>query len=202
MNTFEMPFWSKQQSVIGIDEAGRGPLAGPMVVAGVVFEANYQHSLINDSKKLSEKKRRELFDVIMKDALEIIIMVVDEVTIDQLNIYQAAKKAMTDIARISVADAVLTDAMPLEIDKPVISIIKGDQRSISIAAASIIAKVVRDNKMIHLDKQYPQFGFARHKGYPTAAHLEAIATFGITACHRRSYGPVMFHQQSLFSDKG
>lgn len=202
MNTYETPFWSKHQSVIGIDEAGRGPLAGPMVVAGVVFVPGYQHPLIYDSKKLSEKKRRDLFDVILHDAVEIIIMIVDEATIDQLNIYQAAKKAMADIARVSMADAVLTDAMPIDSEKPVVSIIKGDRLSISIAAASIIAKVVRDNKMMHLDKQYPQFGFAKHKGYPTAAHLEAIAAFGITDCHRKSYGPVMFHQQSLFSDKG
>lgn len=202
MNTFELPFWQDQLLVCGIDEAGRGPLAGPLVVAGIVLPVGYVHPLINDSKQLSEKKRALLFKEIMRDALEILIVVVDEGTIDKENIYQATKKAMTRIAEHSMAGSVLTDAMPLDINKPVQSIIKGDCRSISIAAASIIAKVIRDTKMIHLDKVYPEYGFAKHKGYGTKAHIDAICTYGITPIHRKSFAPVAFHQESLFSDKG
>ena len=202
MNTFEMPFWRDNKVVCGIDEAGRGPLAGPMVVAGVVFPIGYQHSLINDSKQLSEKKRNLLFCEIMRDAVEVIVVVVDEATIDKVNIYQCAKLAMANIAKCSIANAILTDAMPLEVKKDVTSIIKGDTKSISIAAASIIAKVIRDTKMKHLDKLYPEYGFAKHKGYGTKAHLDAISTYGITPIHRRTFAPVAYHQQSLFTDKG
>jgi ribonuclease HII len=202
MNTFEMPFWNDNQVVCGIDEAGRGPLAGPMVVAGVVFPIGYQHPLINDSKQLSEKKRKLLFYEIMRDAIEVIVVVVDEATIDKVNIYQCAKLAMANIAQCSIAHAILTDAMPLEIKKNVTSIIKGDTKSISIAAASIIAKVVRDTKMQYLDKIYPEYGFAKHKGYGTKVHLDAISTYGITPIHRRTFAPVCYHQQSLFTDKG
>lgn len=202
MNTYEMPYWNDNKVVCGIDEAGRGPLAGPMVVAGVVFPVGYQHPLINDSKQLSEKKRKLLFCEIMRDAIEVIIVVVDEVTIEKVNIYQCAKLAMANIAMCSIANAILTDAMPLDVKKDVTSIIKGDTKSISIAAASIIAKVVRDTKMQHLDKMYPDYGFAKHKGYCTKVHLDAICTYGITPIHRRTFAPVAYHQQSLFTDKG
>lgn len=202
MNTFELPSWNEMKLVCGIDEAGRGPLAGPMVVAGVVLPIGYVHPMINDSKQLSEKKRDLLFSEIMRDALEVIIVIVDEATIDKVNIYQAAKQAMTHIARYSIATDVLTDAMPLDLDKQVLSIIKGDTKSISIAAASIIAKVVRDTKMKHLDRMYPKYGFAKHKGYGTKAHIDAICIYGITPIHRKSFAPVAFHQESLFSDKG
>jgi ribonuclease HII len=202
MNTYELPFWNAGQLVCGIDEAGRGPLAGPMVVAGVVLPIGYSHSVINDSKQLSEKKRNLLFTEIMRDAVEVIIVIVDEATIDKQNIYQAAKSAMTKIAHCSVSHSILTDAMPVTCDKQVQSIIKGDTKSISIAAASIIAKVVRDTKMKHLDSIYPQYGFAKHKGYGTQVHLNAIAAYGITPIHRKSFAPVAFHQESLFSDKG
>jgi ribonuclease HII len=202
MNTYEQPYWNKHQLVIGIDEAGRGPLAGPMVVAGVVLPIGYDHPMINDSKQLSEKKRDALYIEIMRDALEVIIVIVDEATIDRENIYQAAKQAMTNIAHCSMAVAVLTDAMPLTISKNSTSIIKGDTLSISIAAASIIAKVVRDTKMKHLDHVYPEYGFAKHKGYGTKLHLEAIHTHGITPIHRKSFAPISYHQESLFSYKG
>ena len=202
MNTFEMPFWNVGKVVCGIDEAGRGPLAGPMVVAGVVFPIGYQHPMINDSKQLSEKKRKLLFCEIMRDAIEVIVVVVDEATIDKDNIYQCAKQAMAKIATYSIASAVLTDAMPINVKKDVTSIIKGDTKSISIAAASIIAKVMRDTKMKHFDKMYPEYGFAKHKGYGTKAHLDAIGKYGITPIHRRSFAPVAYHQQSLFTDKG
>lgn len=202
MNTFEMPYWSDRQTVLGIDEAGRGPLAGPMVVAGVVLPIGYDHALINDSKKLSDKKRRQLYLEIMRDALEVNIIIVSETMIDRMNVYQAAKMAMTSIAMRSSAFAVLTDAMPLSITKTSESLIKGDSKSISIAAASIVAKVIRDTMMIHLDRLYPDYGFARHKGYGTEAHLEAIAKYGITPSHRKSFAPVAFHQETLFADKG
>jgi ribonuclease HII len=202
MNTFEQPFWNEDEFVIGIDEAGRGPLAGPLVVAGVVLPIGYSHPMINDSKQLSEKKRKELFSVIMKDACEVMIVIVDETTIDRENIYQATKQAMTIIAQRSIAEAVLSDAMPLSLNKNVVSIIKGDSKSISIAAASIIAKVIRDTKMKHLDKFYPEYGFAKHKGYGTKVHLDAIRTYGITPIHRKSFAPVAFTQESLFTDKG
>ena len=202
MNTYELPFWQKQLLVCGIDEAGRGPLAGPLIVAGVVFPIGYMHPSINDSKQLSEKKRNLLFKEIMRDALEIMIVIVDEATIDKENIYQATKNAMVKIAQQSIACGILTDAMPLNTDKPAQSIIKGDSKSISIAAASIIAKVLRDTKMKHLDIVYPAYGFAQHKGYGTKAHIEAIRTHGITPIHRKSFAPVAFHQDSLFSDKG
>lgn len=202
MNTYEKPFWNDGRVVCGIDEAGRGPLAGPMVVVGVVLPMNYVHPKINDSKQLSESKRNALFTEIMRDAVEVIIVVVDEMTIDKVNIYQAAKQAMMKIAECSVADAILTDAMPIDVNKDTTSIIKGDSKSISIAAASIIAKVIRDTKMKHLDKIYPEYGFAKHKGYGTKVHMDAICAYGITPNHRRSFAPVAFHQESLFSDKG
>jgi len=187
MNTFELPFWQDNQLVCGIDEAGRGPLAGPMVVAGVVLPIGYSHSEINDSKQLSEKKRNSLFSLIMRDAE---------------NIYQAAKQAMTKIAVQSISNSILTDAMPIDCAKRVQSIIKGDSKSISIAAASIIAKVIRDTKMKHLDQLYPLYGFAKHKGYGTKEHIHAIAMYGILPIHRKSFAPVAFHQESLFSDEG
>jgi ribonuclease HII len=202
MNTFELPFWNEGKFVCGIDEAGRGPLAGPMIVAGVVLPIDYIHPMINDSKQLSEKKRNALFSEIMRDAVEVIIVVVNELTIDKENIYQAAKQAMVKIAHNSIAHAILTDAMPIEVNKDVTSIIKGDTKSISIAAASIVAKVIRDTKMKHLDKIYPQYGFAKHKGYGTKVHMDAIYTNGITPIHRKSFAPVAFYQESLFSDKG
>ncbi|PKM87022.1 MAG: ribonuclease HII [Firmicutes bacterium HGW-Firmicutes-10] len=202
MNTYEQPFWDDNQLVIGIDEAGRGPLAGPLIVAGVVLPIGYHHALINDSKQLSEKKRKLLFHEIMSNACEVIIVIVDETTIDRENIYQATRQAMANIARCSIAQAVLTDAMPLTLDKSVTSIIKGDSKSISIAAASIIAKVIRDTKMKHLDKIYPEYGFAKHKGYGTKAHTDAIQRYGITPIHRKSFAPVSFYQESLFANKG
>lgn len=177
--------------VMGIDEAGRGPIAGPLVVAGVIFPAGYHNDMIYDSKKLSAKKREALYDVIIKDALGYKIEIVDERTIDHLNIYQATKQTMLKIAQYLPADIVLTDAMPLEnCKKKVEAIIKGDQKSVNIAAASILAKVTRDRLMMNYDKQYPEYGFACHKGYPTKQHLEALEKYGACPIHRHSYGPV------------
>lgn len=183
--------------IMGLDEAGRGPIAGPLVVAGVVMPDNYDSDLIYDSKKLSEKKREEAFQIILTDAIWYKIEIVDEKTIDKENIYRATQNAMTRIANSNLnVDVVLTDAMPLpNCNKNVESIVKGDQKSINIAAASILAKVTRDRIMIELDGKYPQYGFKNHKGYPTKKHIEALDKYGILDCHRKSYGPVAKRNQ-------
>lgn len=185
----ELDFWPGQ-SVLGIDEAGRGPIAGPLVVAGVIFPAGYASEYIDDSKKLSEKKREALFEIIKKDALWYQIEIVDEPVIDKYNIYHATRRAMEKIAAGARADVVLTDAMKLQTDVNWKAIIKGDQKSLSIAAASILAKVTRDRIMLELDEKYPQYGFKKHKGYPTKAHLEALHKYGLQDCYRHSYRPV------------
>lgn len=188
----ENPLENKfHRTIVGLDEAGRGPMAGPLVVAGVVFPDGYTNPELDDSKRLSEKKRERLFAVIKQDAVWYDIEFVDEQTIDMKNIYRADQEAMFQIAKAAPADIVLTDAMPLDgLQKHVESIIKGDHKSISIAAASILAKVSRDHYMYHLDALYPQYGFAKHKGYPTKQHKEALRRFGVLPCHRRSYAPV------------
>lgn len=187
----EHDYWDQNQSVLGMDEAGRGPIAGPLMVAGVIFPKGYQNALIDDSKKLSEKKREALFKTIIQDALYYQILVVDEKTIDKKNIYRATQEAMMEITNKAQCDFVLSDAMPLpDIDKPYQAIVKGDQKSLSIAAASILAKVTRDRWMKKLDKMYPQYGLAKHKGYPTKAHIEALNKYGLQDFYRRSYGPV------------
>lgn len=191
MNQYELPFWGKEILVIGIDEAGRGPIAGPLVVAGAILPIGFQHPEINDSKKLSEKKREQLFTVIKEEAIAYQVEIVSIEEIDQLNIYQATKKAMIKIAKELSGMAVLTDAMPFQLeDKPVVDIIKGDQKSISIAAASILAKVTRDHIMIELHQKYPNYGFDKHKGYPTKMHVEALEEYGVTEVHRKTYEPV------------
>ncbi len=188
------------QLICGIDEAGRGPLAGPCVVCGVILPSGYTHPLINDSKQLSAKKRAQCFKDILKDALWISIYSVSNQTIDELNIYKATQQAMGKIALNAPTALIFTDAMPLKIEhKTCLDFIKGDARSINIAAASIIAKEVRDQLMLHYDQKYPLYGFKQHKGYPTKAHLEALNQYGSTAIHRQSYGPVAkLNQVSLF----
>lgn len=187
--------------IIGIDEAGRGPIAGPLVVAGVIFEKGYEHDSIYDSKKISEKKRNELYEVIIKDALYYTIEVVDIEFIDTHNIYRATQKTMERIvSECNLCDAVLSDAMPLpSIELPVQAIIKGDSKSVSIAAASILAKVTRDKIMEEYDLQYPEYGFKNHKGYPTKKHIEALETYGVLDIHRKSYSPVMKQLQKQMS---
>ncbi|MBQ6221403.1 MAG: ribonuclease HII [Solobacterium sp.] len=197
-NEYEHQYWQEYKYIVGIDEAGRGPLAGPLCVAGVVFEIGDENPLIYDSKALTEKKREELYDWILEDALYYEIKLVEPEEIDRLNIYRATQKSMLEIAGDLPAEIVLTDAMPLDMDKTVIPLVKGDQKSVSIAAASILAKVTRDRLMVEYDKIYPGYGFAKHKGYPTKEHLEAIDRLGITPIHRRSYGPVAARQQTLF----
>ena len=178
----------------GVDEVGRGPLIGSVVAACVVLPKGYTLEGLTDSKKLSEKKRNKFYDIIMRDALAVGIGEVSEKDIDNVNIYEATKIAM----KMAINDAnkkvgiehVLIDAMPLELDIPSTSIIKGDAKSISIAAASVIAKVTRDREMYELDRIYPMYDLAHNKGYGTKKHLEAIAKYGITKYHRISYAPV------------
>ena len=181
-------YWDQNQSVLGMDEAGRGPIAGPLMVAGVIFPKGYQNALIDDSKKLSEKKREELFKTIIQDALYYQILVVDEKTIDRKNIYRATQEAMMEIANKAQCDFVLSDAMPLpDIDKPYQAIVKGDQKSLSIAAASIIAKVTRDRLMVEYDKVLPGYDFASNKGYGTKKHIEGLKELGPSPIHRRTF---------------
>lgn len=187
----EWDLWDEHSWLLGLDEAGRGPIAGPLVVAGCQFVPGYKNPEIDDSKKLTEKKREKLFEQIKEDASWFMILIVSEKVIDQKNIYRATQEAMLEIAQAAPCDYVLSDAMKLPgLDKPYEAIIKGDSKSISIAAASILAKVTRDLIMVELDQKYPEYGFKKHKGYPTKAHLQALDTYGVLPCHRRSYGPV------------
>lgn len=190
---YENELYDKGINLIGgIDEVGRGPLIGPVVAACVILPKNYKLEGLTDSKKLSEKKRDKFYNILMKDAVSIGIGIVDEKEIDELNIYQATKKAMAqavDNMKIK-PEHILVDAMPLELDIPTTSIIKGDAKSITIAAASVIAKVTRDRMMYELDEKYPMYDLMHNKGYPTKNHLEALKKYGITKYHRLSYGPV------------
>ncbi len=196
-NEYENIYWPKDQLVLGIDEAGRGPLAGPLCVAGVIFPCGYQNDNIYDSKAISEKKREELFEVIKEDALWFEIVCVSEEDIDTYDIYHATQRTMQDIASHAPDCIVISDAMPLLIDKEAYHPTKGDQKSINVAAASILAKVTRDRIMLEYDAIYPQYGFKKNKGYPTKQHLEAIEKYGITEIHRKSFGPVKAQQQKL-----
>ena len=168
------------------------PLVGPVVTAAVILPVGYFNGLINDSKKLSEKRRNELYEIIMRDALSVSIGVADNKVIDEVNIYEATKLAMLEaIKNMKIKpEYLLIDAMKLNIDIPSNSIIKGDSKSLSIAAASVIAKVERDRMMLELDKKYPYYDFKNNKGYPTKKHIEAIKEYGITSLHRKTYGPV------------
>ena len=192
---FQEQFYSKKVKVIvGVDEAGRGPLAGPVVAAACILSRTYINKEINDSKQLSEKKREELFEIIKKDCVAYGVGIVSAEEIDTLNIYEATKKAMKEaINNLKVKfDLILTDAMPLKgFDVEVVPIIKGDAKAMPIAAASIIAKVTRDHMMEELGKKYPEYGFEVHKGYGTAKHMEALKKYGpIKGIHRFSYKPV------------
>ncbi len=188
LNDYENKCWPNNKLVMGIDEAGRGPLCGPLVVACCVLPIGYQNDMINDSKKLSEKKRELLFDQIKQDALFYDVKIVSPKEIDELNIYAATKKAMSKLALEKDVEYVLTDAMPLD-NKKVVPIIKGDAKSISIAAASIIAKVTRDRIMYELDAKYPEYEYRKHKGYPTKRHIELMEEYGIFDIYRMSYKP-------------
>lgn len=177
----------------GVDEVGRGPLIGPVVAACCVLPDDFKLEGLTDSKKLSEKKRDEFYKILTENTIYAIGIVSPE-EIDEINIYEASKKAMMlaieGVRKKINLEYVLVDAMPLDIDIQTLSIIKGDSKSISIAAASVIAKVTRDKMMYELDEKYPMYGFAKHKGYPTKAHLEAINTYGLIEGYRKTYKPV------------
>ena len=183
----------------GVDEVGRGPLIGSVVAACVILPHDFVLEGLTDSKKLSEKKRDEFYKIIWDKATSIGIGIVDEKVIDEVNIYEATKIAMKKaISDTNIKpDHVLIDAMPLDIDVPTTSIIKGDAKSISIAAASVIAKVTRDKMMYELDKIYPMYGLASNKGYGTKKHIEAIKKYGITKYHRLSFKPVSEYKDKI-----
>ncbi|MGN1372110.1 MAG: ribonuclease HII [Candidatus Coprovivens sp.] len=177
----------------GVDEVGRGPLVGPVVAACVILPVNYSLPGLTDSKKISEKKRELFYDIIMKEAISVGIGIVGPEKIDEINILEASRLAMKlAIENMDVKpEFVLSDAMKLNnIDIPYKDIIHGDALSLSIAAGSVIAKVTRDRMMYELDKKYPEYGFASHKGYPTKAHLENIAKYGVLENYRFTYKPV------------
>lgn len=193
LREYEEDLYKKGYKYIGgVDEVGRGPLIGPVVAACVVLPKDFICEGLDDSKKLSEKKRDLFYDVIKEKALGIGIGIIDQKVIDEVNIYQASKlamiKAIEDVK--CKIDYLLIDAMPLNIEIPSLSIIKGDSKSISIAAASVIAKVTRDKMMYELDALYPQYNYKNNKGYPTKEHIAAINKYGINDLYRMTYGPV------------
>lgn len=179
------------EQICGIDEAGRGPLAGPVVVAGVIMPKNSFIEGVNDSKKVSEKKRESLYDKILDEAISYSVAIIGQDVIDEINILNATKKGVTSVVEgldvkpnlivIDALEHIDTKGIPYE------SIIKGDAKCYSIAAASIVAKVTRDRIMREWDEIYPQYGFAKHKGYGTADHISAIKEYGLCPIHRRSF---------------
>ncbi len=191
---YEKELYSKGITLIGgVDEAGRGPLVGPVVAACVILPKNYSLPGLDDSKKLSEKKREKFYDIIMKEAISVGVGIVDSKKIDEINILEASRLAMKlAIDNMDIKpEYVLSDAMKLtNITIPYKDIIHGDALSLSIAAGSVIAKVTRDRMMYELDAKYPEYGFAKHKGYPTKAHLENIEKYGLLDDYRFTYKPV------------
>lgn len=193
MKEFENELYNNGINFIaGIDEVGRGPLVGPVVTAAVILPKDFYDERINDSKKLTEKKRELLYDVIMENALSVGIGISSPEVIDEINILNATKKAMIEaINNLSIKpEHLLIDAVKLDIDIPQTSIIKGDAKSQSIASASIIAKVTRDRMMVELDKKYPMYDFKHNKGYGTKKHIEALYKYGPLKEHRKSFAPV------------
>lgn len=178
--------------IAGVDEAGRGPLAGPVVAAAVILKKGATFTYVDDSKKLTEKQRDLALIEIKNQALAIGIGIASVEEIDLINIYRAAREAMLSaIGQLKIKpEFLLIDAMPMEIDIPYLSLIKGDALSVSIAAASIVAKTTRDAYMLEMDKIFPEYGFKQHKGYGTKQHLEAIERYGITPIHRKTYEPI------------
>lgn len=193
MKEFENELYNNEINFIaGIDEVGRGPLVGPVVTAAVILPKDFYDERINDSKKLTAKKRELLYDVIMENALSVGIGISSPEVIDEINILNATKKAMIEaINNLSIKpEHLLIDAVKLDIDIPQTSIIKGDAKSQSIASASIIAKVTRDRMMVELDKKYPMYDFKHNKGYGTKKHIEALYKYGPLKEHRKSFAPV------------
>ena len=192
--------------IAGVDEVGRGPLVGPVVTACVVLPNNYTLDGLTDSKKLTKKQREKFYDIICSDALSIVIGIKNEKIIDAVNIYEATKLAMYEAIeecnkKIKI-EHVLIDAMKLEkLEIPSTSIIKGDLKSISISAASVVAKVTRDKMMEELDKIYPVYDFKHNAGYPTKKHIEAIKKYGIIDEHRKTFKPVCYYLNKINKSK-
>lgn len=185
--------------IAGTDEAGRGPLAGPVVAAAVILSLDSEIQMLNDSKKVSLIKRETLFQQIVKSSV-VAWEIIDALTIDEINIYQAARLAMTRavIKLENRVDLILTDAMPLpDVHVKCVPLVHGDALSASIAAASIIAKVTRDRIMDNYDLLYPEYGFNQHKGYGTKRHMAAIAKYGPCPIHRRTFEPIKSWRASL-----
>jgi ribonuclease HII len=207
MLDYEQPLYNKgYKRIVGTDEAGRGPLCGPVVCAACVLPPDYKNELINDSKKLTEKKRELLFDEIIEHALDYKIIAISPEEIDEINIYEASRKGMTLAIQglKEKPDYILTDCMPLlEFDGiPQEDLVKGDAKAMCIAAASILAKVTRDRIMAEIDAKYPQYNIKKHKGYPTKEHMELLKKYGpIKGLYRYSYKPVeeaSYEQTTLF----
>ncbi|MCT0164762.1 ribonuclease HII [Lactobacillus helveticus] len=190
--SYEKQFWQKGELVAGVDEVGRGPLAGPVVTAAVIIDHNFDLLEVNDSKKLSPEKRLQLYPKILSEAISVGIGVKSAAVIDQINIYEADRQAMAQAVKaLDVKpNALLIDAMNVPVDLPQIELIKGDAKSNSIAAASIVAKVFRDKLMDDYDKIYPQYGFPRNAGYGTKEHIDALKKYGLTPIHRKTFAPV------------
>ncbi len=190
---YENELKSKGYKIIaGTDEVGRGPMAGPVVVASVILDDNNFIDGLNDSKKLTAKKRKELSKIIKEKALDYSITFIPVEEVDKINVLEASRKGMMECIRKLKykVDYVLSDAVKLDFEFPCLNIIKGDSKSASIAAASIIAKVARDDYMDELDNDYPMYGFKMHKGYVTKYHLDAIDKYGVCCHHRKSFAPV------------
>ena len=193
LRSIEKRLWQEgYRRIAGVDEAGRGPLVGPVVAGAVILPKDYDLEGLNDSKQLSEKKRNQYYEMIKKEASAIGIGIVDAKTIDEINIYEASRLAMKlALENLEVSpDYILTDAMPIELDTPLEAIIHGDALSISIAAGSVIAKVTRDRLMEEFDKLHPEYEFKNHKGYPTKRHLELLSKYGPLENYRFTYKPV------------
>lgn len=190
--SYEKRFWRENKIVAGVDEVGRGPLAGPIVTAAVILDSHFDLVEVNDSKQLSPQKRLALYPLILKEAVSVAIGLKSPQLIDQINIYEADRQAMAQAVRDldRQPDALLVDAMNVPVDLPQIRLIKGDAKSNSIAAASIVAKVFRDQLMDDYARIYPQYGFPANAGYGTRQHLEALAKYGPTSIHRKTFAPV------------
>ena len=187
--------------IAGVDEVGRGPLVGPVVASCVVLPKDYTLEGLTDSKKLTKKQREKFYEIIKKDALGIGIGIKNEDIIDEINIYEATKLAMydaiEDCKKNCKIEHILIDAMKLNLEIPSTSIIKGDLKSITISAASVIAKVTRDKMMEELDKRYPMYDFINNMGYGTKKHIEAIKEYGIIKEHRKTFKPVCFYKDKI-----
>ena len=198
---YEQQYYSKDiKYIAGCDEAGRGCVLGPVVAGAVILPKDFKCDLINDSKQLSEKQREEAYQIIKENAISWAVAEVSPEEIDEINIYNASKKAMMlALAKLDHKyDMILTDAMKMDTDLPFEAVIKGDAKAMCIAAASIMAKVTRDHICYELDKKYPQYEIAKHKGYGTKLHLEKLKEFGpVKGLYRYSYGPV----KALFIEK-